>query len=106
VIANVGPVAGGWRIGRVPGKRVRRDEDGRITVPLWLLYDGTYHSDLDLRLSPAEAESLHAQLAYALDGLEALDALNALDASEARDWPASRAATRPATSFQTGSERS
>jgi len=60
--------ARGWRIDRVPAKPVRRAEDGRIAVPLWLLRDGEYHSDLDLRLSPAEAEVLHAQLSYVLDG--------------------------------------
>ncbi|MGH3312400.1 MAG: hypothetical protein ACRDP3_17740 [Streptomyces sp.] len=58
----------GWRIDRVPGKPVRRAEDGRIAVPLWLLRDGAYHSDLDLRLSSAEAEVLHAQLSYLLPG--------------------------------------
>jgi hypothetical protein len=58
----------GWCIDRVPAKPVRRGEDGRITVPLWLLRDGEYHSDLDLSLSPSEAEVLHAQLSYVLDG--------------------------------------
>lgn len=57
-----------WRIDRVPGKPVRRAADGRISVPLWLLRDGTYHSDLDLRLSSAEAELLTAQLSHLLDG--------------------------------------
>lgn len=57
----------GWRIDRVPGKDVWRSEDGRITVPLWLLCDGAYHSDLDLRLSRQEAEVLRAQLRRALD---------------------------------------
>ena len=57
----------GWRIDRVPAKPVRRAEDGRVSVPLWLLRDGVYHSDLDLRLSPAEAEVLQAQLSRALD---------------------------------------
>jgi hypothetical protein len=56
----------GWRIDRVPAKPVRIAEDGRISVPLWLLSDGVYHSDLDLQLSPAEAEALHAQLSMAL----------------------------------------
>jgi hypothetical protein len=57
----------GWRIDRVPAKPVRRTADGRVSVPLWLLRDGVYHSDLDLRLSAAEAESLRAQLSRALD---------------------------------------
>jgi hypothetical protein len=56
----------GWRIDRVPAKPVRIAEDGRISVPLWLLSDGVYHSDVDLRLSSAEAEALHAQLTVAL----------------------------------------
>lgn len=60
--------ARGWRIDRVPAKPVRRAEDGRVSVPLWLLRDGVHHSDLDLRLSPSEAETLHAQLSRALDG--------------------------------------
>jgi hypothetical protein len=55
-----------WRIDRVPAKPVRIAEDGRISVPLWPLSDGVYHSDVDVRLSPAEAEALHAQLTVAL----------------------------------------
>lgn len=35
---------------------------------MWLTRDGVYHSDLDLRLSPDEAQTLHAQLSHALDG--------------------------------------
>lgn len=58
--------ARGWRIDRVPAKPVRRGQDGAVSVPLWLLRDGVYHSDLDLRLSPAEAEALHAQLSRVL----------------------------------------
>ncbi|OEU87990.1 hypothetical protein DB35_16070 [Streptomyces abyssalis] len=61
------PTSRGWRIDRVPAKPVRRAEDGRVSVPLWLLRDGVYHSDLDLHLSPSEAELLHAQLSHALD---------------------------------------
>lgn len=57
----------GWRIERVPAKPVRRGEDGRVSVPLWLTRDGVYHSDLDLRLSPDEAQTLHGQLARAMD---------------------------------------
>lgn len=61
----------GWRIDRVPAKPVRRAEDGRVSVPLWLLRDGVYHSDLDLCLSPVEAELLHAQLSRVLDDASA-----------------------------------
>lgn len=57
----------GWRIDRVPAKPVQRAADGRVSVPLWLLRDGVHHSDLDLRLSPAEAELLRTQLSRALD---------------------------------------
>lgn len=55
------------QISRVPSKPVRRDEDGALTIDLWLRRDGGFESDLALRLSPAEAEVLHAQLCYALD---------------------------------------
>lgn len=58
----------GWRIDRVPAKPVRRDADGRVSVPLWLLRDGRYHSDLDLRLTSDEAETLRAQLGQVLTG--------------------------------------
>ncbi|MHC0429421.1 hypothetical protein ACX6XY_04410 [Streptomyces sp. O3] len=59
--------AQGPRISRVPGKPVQRDADGRLTIPLWLQQDGRFDTDLTLRLTPAEAETLHAQLCYALD---------------------------------------
>lgn len=54
-------------ISRVPGKPVRRDGDGSIAIDLWLLREGVFDSDIALRLTPAEAEILHAQLCYALD---------------------------------------
>ena len=56
----------GWRIGRVPAKPVRRDADGRVSVPLWLLRDGRYHADLDLLLTSEEAEVLWGQLGQVL----------------------------------------
>ncbi|MEV5508972.1 hypothetical protein [Streptomyces orinoci] len=59
----------GLRISRVPCKPVHRDEDGNLTIPLWLERDGRFDADLSLRLSPAEAEHLHAQLCRALDGM-------------------------------------
>jgi hypothetical protein len=46
---------------------VRQEEDGSYTVHLWLTYDGKFDGDLALRLTPAEAETLHAQLCFALD---------------------------------------
>jgi hypothetical protein len=55
------------QIKRVPSKPVRRGEDGALTIDLWLSRDGGFETDLALRLTPAEAEVLHAQLCYALD---------------------------------------
>lgn len=62
------PPRHGLRVSRVPGKPVRREADGGIAVPLWLEHHGSFHADLVLRLSAAEAEHLHAQLCRALDG--------------------------------------
>ncbi|MCQ6552393.1 hypothetical protein NPS70_04145 [Streptomyces sp. C10-9-1] len=55
------------RISRVPGKPVRRDRDGGLVVDLWLTRAGAFATDLPLRLTPDEAEVLHAQLCFALD---------------------------------------
>ncbi|GAA1432434.1 hypothetical protein GCM10009601_53360 [Streptomyces thermospinosisporus] len=55
------------QVNRVPSKPVRREDDGTIAIDLWLCRDGVYDADTALRLSPAEAEVLHAQLCYALD---------------------------------------
>ncbi|MFI2425975.1 hypothetical protein ACH5A7_18040 [Streptomyces sp. NPDC018955] len=55
------------QVARVPSKPVRRQEDGSIAIDLWLRRDGVFDSDTVLRLSPAEAEVLHAQLCYVLD---------------------------------------
>jgi hypothetical protein len=55
------------RVSRVPSKPVRREADGTLSIDLWLRRDGAFESDAALRLTPAEAESLHAQLCYALD---------------------------------------
>lgn len=54
------------RITRVPTKPVRREENGRITIPLWLQRNSAHHTDLDLTLSPAEAEVLYAELSRVL----------------------------------------
>lgn len=53
----------GLRVDRVPSKPVQREPDGQYAIHLWLQRDGRFDGDLALRLSPAEAESLHAQLA-------------------------------------------
>lgn len=55
------------RISRVPSKPVRRQKDGRYAIPLWLQQAGRFDGDVDLRLTPSEAELLHAQLCFALD---------------------------------------
>ncbi|GAA3373630.1 hypothetical protein GCM10020367_34330 [Streptomyces sannanensis] len=57
----------GLRISRVPSKPVRREPDGSLAIHLWLQRDGKFDTDLALRLTPAEAEVLHAQLCFALD---------------------------------------
>jgi hypothetical protein len=57
----------GLRINRVPSKPVQREADGRYAIHLWLQQHGKFEGDLALRLSPAEAETLHAQLCFALD---------------------------------------
>lgn len=57
----------GWRIDLIPGKPVRREPvTGRVLVPQWLVRDGKHRADLDLSLSPAEAELLLVQLRWAL----------------------------------------
>ncbi|WP_405778442.1 hypothetical protein [Streptomyces sp. NBC_00859] len=55
------------RVSRVPSKPVRREPDGSLSIDLWLRRDGAFEADAALRLTPAEAETLHAQLCYALD---------------------------------------
>jgi hypothetical protein len=55
------------QVSRVPSKPVRREDDGSLAIDLWLRRDGIYDADAALRLTPAEAEVLHAQLCYVLD---------------------------------------
>ncbi|UUU23913.1 hypothetical protein [Streptomyces sp. DSM 40750] len=55
------------QVSRVPSKPVRKEDDGAFSIDLWLRRDGAFDSDVALRLTPAEAEVLHAQLCYALD---------------------------------------
>jgi hypothetical protein len=57
--------ARGWRVDRIPGKRVTATDDG-VLLPLWLLYDGEHKADAAFRLTPSEAEQLHAELCYSL----------------------------------------
>ncbi|MET9292768.1 hypothetical protein [Streptomyces sp. NPDC003077] len=57
----------GLRISRTPNVPVLRQADGSLAIRLWLRNEGRYDADVDLRLSPAEAEVLHAQLCFALD---------------------------------------
>ncbi|GAA2509788.1 hypothetical protein GCM10010406_52770 [Streptomyces thermolineatus] len=60
----------GWRIERIPGRDARRDADGSIRLPLWLVRNGRHVCDGELRMSPAEAEVLHAQLTRLLEPVE------------------------------------
>ncbi|WP_406451803.1 hypothetical protein OG782_16980 [Streptomyces sp. NBC_00876] len=55
------------RVSRVPSKPVRREADGSLAIDLWFRREGAFEADAALRLTPAEAETLHAQLCYALD---------------------------------------
>ncbi|MET8838993.1 hypothetical protein ABZW67_02700 [Streptomyces rubiginosohelvolus] len=55
------------RVSLVPSKPVRREADGSPAIDLWLRRDGAFESDAWLRLTPAEAETLRAQLCYALN---------------------------------------
>ena len=59
---------GGWRIERIPGRPPHSTEDGRLALPLWLVRDGRHIADIELVMSPAEAEHLHASLCRALEG--------------------------------------
>lgn len=56
----------GWRIERIPGRPVHSLEDGRFGLPLWLLKDGKHIADLELSMSPAETERVHADFCRAL----------------------------------------
>jgi hypothetical protein len=61
-----------WGIERAPGSRARRTDDGCVAVPLRLSRNGDHATDVDLVLSLADAEHLHASLCRALDGHPAL----------------------------------
>ncbi len=55
-----------WRIGPVPGRGLRRATDGELALPLQISRGGQHCAIAELELTPAEAESLHAALCYAL----------------------------------------
>lgn len=57
-----------WNVERLPGSRVHRTDDGRVSVPLRLSRSGEQATDAELLLSLTEAEHLHAALCRALDG--------------------------------------
>ncbi|MET7900357.1 hypothetical protein ABZS86_02390 [Streptomyces sp. NPDC005355] len=52
-----------WRIDRIPGRPAYRTDDGRVALPLWLAQDGKHVADVELMLTPGEAEQLHQALA-------------------------------------------
>ncbi|MGW0736913.1 hypothetical protein [Streptomyces sp. NPDC002851] len=66
----------GWRVELLATKRPHPTEDGLIAFPLWLVKDGEHVGDIELALSPHEAEQLHAGLCYQLGehGQEAVTA--------------------------------
>ncbi|MFI2234865.1 hypothetical protein [Streptomyces chrestomyceticus] len=56
-----------WVIGRVPGRAIRRTEDDCLALPL-CLSRGDADVLVELIMTPAESELLHAALCHALDG--------------------------------------
>jgi hypothetical protein len=60
--------ARGWQLDRIPGKRVTQTSNAEqgVSLPLWVVRDGEHKGDGQLRLSPVEAEQLHAELCYVL----------------------------------------
>ncbi|MCT2592235.1 hypothetical protein LHJ74_20405 [Streptomyces sp. N2-109] len=60
------PCPRGWSVVLVPGVPLLREADGRCRLALRLCRDGVPRADLNLNLSPAEAETLHAQCSRAL----------------------------------------
>lgn len=55
----------GWSVERTPGIPLRAEKK-RYVLPLWLVHNGRPQADLNLCLSPAEAELVHAQFCRAL----------------------------------------
>ncbi len=63
-----------WAIGRASGRAIRRTEDDCLALPLCLSRDDA-DVLVELIMTPAEGELLHAALCHALDGhLPPLDA--------------------------------
>ncbi|MBU3871415.1 hypothetical protein KN815_47440 [Streptomyces sp. 4503] len=59
-------VSGGWEVGPVPGRGLRRERDGYLALPLQVVRSGQHVALTSLVLTVAEAEQLHAALCYAL----------------------------------------
>ncbi|MFD7505784.1 hypothetical protein [Streptomyces sp. NPDC059850] len=57
-----------WQINHAPEWKVRRLDDGSLTLPLQISRGDQLLGASELRLSPTAAEHLHAALCYALDG--------------------------------------
>ena len=57
-----------WKTERIPGRALHRTDDDRLALPLRLSRNGEIAADVELLLSLAEAEHLHAALCRALDG--------------------------------------
>ncbi|QDL71105.1 hypothetical protein DNK48_18785 [Streptomyces malaysiensis subsp. malaysiensis] len=55
-----------WRINPVPGRGLRRVNGGELALLLQISRGGRHQVIAELELTPAEAESLHAALCYAL----------------------------------------
>ncbi|MFB6943493.1 hypothetical protein ACFWGL_12365 [Streptomyces sp. NPDC060286] len=65
--------AHGWRLDRIPGRRVQRVEDPkdgqtRYVLPLMILLNGTMRGESGIWMSGAELEALHAELCLILAG--------------------------------------
>ncbi len=59
---------GEWQIEALPSERLRRDRDGHVRLLLRVDHQGEHAATVPLILTMVEAEGLHAQLCYALDG--------------------------------------
>ena len=58
--------SGGWEVGPVPGRGLRRERDGYLALPLQVVRAGQHVALASLLLTVADAEQLHAGLCYAL----------------------------------------
>ncbi|WP_105970482.1 hypothetical protein [Streptomyces geranii] len=57
-----------WKTERIPGRPLHRTDDDRLALPLRLSRNGETTAEVELLLTTAEAEHLHAALCRALDG--------------------------------------